>query len=125
MLNFNSLLLFSEDPKKLADFYQKVFENEPVWSDGNYFSFQAGDGFLTIGPHDKVNGKSPNPERIMLNFETEDVEKEFERIKSLRADVIADPYHPDEMAESTIATLADPDGNYFQLMTPMPEEMKQ
>lgn len=119
MLNFNSILLFSENPKKLVEFYTKVFEKEPEWTGGDFSGFKVGNGFLTIGPHDKVTGTSQNPERIMLNFETDNVEEDFERISNLGAWVVAHPYHPGEEDQGTIATLADPDGNYFQLVTPM------
>jgi predicted enzyme related to lactoylglutathione lyase len=52
----------------------------------------------------------------MLNFETAQVKEEFERIKAIGGTVIKEP---GEMGQGWIATLADPDGNYFQLMTPM------
>lgn len=119
MLNFNNILLFSENPTVLVDFYKKVFESEPVWSGGNFTGFQIGDGYITIGPHDKVKGKSMNPERIIINFETEDVKKEFDRIMALGAQVIAEPYQPMEAPDMWIATFADPDNNYFQIGTPM------
>lgn len=118
MLDFNSLLIFSEHPKKLSKFYQKVFNKKPDWDDGGYTGFSMGAGYITIGPHDKVSGKNKNPERIMFNLETEDVEKEFERIASTGVNVIAAPYHMGEN-DGFIATLEDPDGNYFQLVSPM------
>lgn len=120
MLNFNSILVFSENPSELAAFYKKVFQKEPVWKEGDYSGFQVGAGFFTVGPHDKVAGKNQNPERMMFNFETEDVQGEFDRVKELGATVVAGPYHPGEEPEMWITTLADPDGNYFQLMSPMP-----
>jgi predicted enzyme related to lactoylglutathione lyase len=52
----------------------------------------------------------------MFNFETPQVKEEFERIKALGAVVIKEPY---AMGGSWIATLADLDGNYFQLLSPM------
>jgi predicted enzyme related to lactoylglutathione lyase len=52
----------------------------------------------------------------MFNFETTSVKEEFERMKAAGAKVIREPY---EMGGGMIATLADPDGNYFQLVTPM------
>jgi len=119
MLNLNSILLFSENPSKLVEFYTKILGKEPGWSGGDFTGFDAGSCFITIGPHDKVKGKSQTPERIMFNFETDDVKGDFERIKELGAKVIADPYHPSEEGEMWIATFADPDGNYFQLVTPM------
>ncbi|MGE5042351.1 MAG: VOC family protein [Candidatus Levyibacteriota bacterium] len=118
MLKMSSILLFSQNPKSLADFYAKVFDRKPDWDEGGYYGFVVGSFMLTIGPHDQVKGKNPNPERMMLNFDVEDVEKEFERIKGVGAHVIAKPYEPDEMSDVLIATFADPDGNYFQLMTP-------
>ena len=120
MLNLNNFLVFSENPSKLADFYKKVFGKEPEWDDHGYYGFSVGKTFLTFGPHDKVKGKNPNPERIMFNFETDNVKEEFERIKNLGAEVVAEPYNPGEdEGDYLIATFADPDGNYFQLVTPM------
>jgi len=121
LLNLNSILFFSENPKQLADFYQKVLEKEhPDMEDqSGYYGFSAGQAFLSIGPHSEVKGHNPNPQRMMFNFETTDVKGEFERIKGLGAEVIAEPYQPGEMEEEgSIATFADPDGNYFQLMPP-------
>ncbi len=119
MLNFNSILLFSADAGKLADFYQRVFAADPIMEAEGYKSFQVGSGVITIGPHEKVHGTSANPERILLNLETTDVKGEFDRIKGLGAKVIAEPYQMTEESSGWIATFADPDGNYFQLMSPM------
>ena len=118
MLDFKSILVFSKDPKRLADFYKQVFQKDPDWSEGGYSGFLVGTGFITFGPHDKVRGKNTKPERIMFNFETKDVKGEFERIKKLGAAIVAEPYNPAEDPKALIATFADPDNNYFQLMTP-------
>lgn len=118
MLNFNSILLFSEKPKSLAAFYGKLADTNPVMEGDGYTTYLYGSSAITIGPHDKVHGKNPNPERILINFETEDVEEEFERIKKIGAHVIQEPYSPMEGSGMLIATFADPDGNYIQLVTP-------
>ncbi len=118
-LNLNNVMLGSEDPKRLADFYMKVLgKPNPDWSDeaNGWFSWQAGDGSLAIGPHSEVKGMNPQPGRIMLNFSTSDVRGEFERIKGVGAEVIAEPYEPG--GGMLMCTFADPDGNYFQLATP-------
>ena len=116
MLAFQSILLASEHPKKLSEFYKKVFNVDPEMEDGDWTGYNVGGGHVAIGPHDKVKGKSSNPERIMFNLTTEDVKGEFERIKGYGTKVVADPY---EMGGGMwIATLEDPDGNYFQLTTP-------
>lgn len=120
-LNLNSIMLGSEDPKKLADFYSKILgAPNPDWSDeaNGWFGFQAGDGGLAIGPHSDVRGRSQEPARIMLNFETPDVKGEFERVKATGAQVVAEPYEPGGGGGMLLCTLADPDGNYFQFATP-------
>jgi predicted enzyme related to lactoylglutathione lyase len=118
MLNMRLVMLYSENPKKLTDFYKKVFEKEPEWSDGDYSAFKAGNGSIMIGKHDKVKGNNKTPERMMFNLETKEVVQEFERIKKFGTKVVAEPYDPMPKSKALIATLSDPDGNYFQLATP-------
>ena len=123
MLNFNSVLLSTENVEKLSEFYEKVFEKKPDMSEENYKGFLVGSCFLTIGFHDKIHGKNTNPERILFNFETRNVKGEFERIKEIDgATVVSEPY---EMKPAWIATFADPDGNYFQLVTPWEDMQKE
>ena len=119
MLNFNSILLFSQSPKELAEFYAKVFQTAPGWTQSDYSGWQVGAGYFMVGPHDQVKGRNQNPERMMINYETNDVAGEFARIEALGTTVVAKPYHPGEEPEMWLATFADPDGNYFQLATPM------
>ncbi len=124
-LNLNNIMLGSEDSRRLADFYSKVLgAPDPDWSDeaNGWFGFQAGDGSLAIGPHSEVKGKNQEPGRIMLNFSTADVRSEFERIKGLGAEVVAEPYEPGGAGGMLLCTFADPDGNYLQLATPMGPE---
>lgn len=119
MLNFDSILIFSENAKKLAEFYEKVFQSKPGWTGGDFTGFKVGNSYVMVGPHNKVKGKNKEPERIMFNFSTKDVHGEYERILKLGAKSIAKPYHPGEEPKMWLATLEDPDGNFFQLGTPM------
>jgi predicted enzyme related to lactoylglutathione lyase len=61
-------------------------------------------------------GGAKDPGRVMFNFETRQVKEEFERIKVFGGAVIKESYG---MEGGWIAILADLDGNYFQLVTPM------
>lgn len=117
MLSLNSFMIFSPAPEKLRDFYKKVFEKEPDMDEGGYYGFVVGKTFLGIGPHDKVKGMNKTPERFMFNLDTDDVDGEYKRLTDLGVKTIAKPYQM-EGSEMWIATLADPDGNYFQLTTP-------
>ena len=120
-MKFSGILIGSEDPKRLAEYYTKLF-GEPTWSDGGYTGWLIGSGAVTIGPHDQVHGKNAHPGRIIWNIETPDVRAEFAKLKDAGAIVVREPYSFDEIPEAAntwIATLADPDDNYFQLMSPM------
>jgi predicted enzyme related to lactoylglutathione lyase len=121
MLTFNSVMIGSEEPEALTAFYSKVL-GPPTWEEGGFVGWQAGSGGLMIGPHSEVKGRNEMPGRIILNFETPDVRGEFERIKGLGAVVEREPYQPGGPSEMWLATFEDPDGNYFQLASPMPEQ---
>jgi predicted enzyme related to lactoylglutathione lyase len=118
-MNLNSILIGSENPQQLVDYYARLF-GDPTWNDGGYTGWQIGSGAVTIGPHDQVKGTNPQPGRIIWNIESPDVRGDFDRFKAAGATVIRDPYGF-EGTEGLIATLADPDDNYFQLVSPMPE----
>ncbi len=116
-MDFNSILIGSEDPERLVQYYTKLF-GEPTMAEGGYTGWQLGSGFVTVGPHSEVKGKNASPGRIIWNIESKDVKADFERLKAAGALVIAEPYGFDGAVDQ-IATLADPDDNYFQLMSPM------
>jgi predicted enzyme related to lactoylglutathione lyase len=117
-MNFNSIMIGTEDVDRLRDFYAKLF-GEPGFDEGGYSGWKIGDGFLTIGPHSEVHGKNGEPGRVIWNIETPDVAGDFARLKAAGAIVIRDPYEMEEAPGYPIATLADVDGNYFQLVAPM------
>ena len=117
-MNFNSILIGSADPKRLVDYYTRLF-GEPGMADGGYTGWLLGSGFVTVGPHDEVTGKNAQPGRLIWNIETPDVKGDFDRMKAAGAIIVREPYGFEGSPNSWIATLADPDGNYFQLMSPM------
>jgi predicted enzyme related to lactoylglutathione lyase len=117
-VNFNSILIGSENPDRLVEYYTRVL-GKAGYSDGGYTGWQIGSGFVTVGPHSEVKGRNAAPGRIIWNIESKDVAGDFDRMKAAGAIVIAEPYSFEEAPGSLIATFADPDDNYFQVMTPM------
>jgi len=115
------ITLFSEKPKKLADFYQKVvglkLTGEFVMGDKDeevyLFEMRQGAG-LSIVHHSKVKGKNKLPERIIFNLEVGKIKDEVLRVKGKGAKLIQDVYHVE--GYGYIATFQDPDGNFFQLV---------
>jgi predicted enzyme related to lactoylglutathione lyase len=117
-MNLSSILIGSEDPQRLTDYYTGIF-GTPGWVEGGYTAWQIGTGAITVGPHDQVRGKNAHPGRLIWNIESPDVKGDFERFKAAGATVVREPYNPGEAPEAWIATFSDPDDNYFQLVSPM------
>jgi predicted enzyme related to lactoylglutathione lyase len=118
-VNLSGILIGSEDAEQLARYYTKLF-GPPDWDMSPYVAWQIGQGYLTIGPHDEVHGPNVQPGRLIWNIETSDVQGEFERLRDAGATVIREPYVLEGAEDvGAICTLADPDGNYFQLVSPM------
>ncbi|HEX7951006.1 MAG TPA: VOC family protein [Candidatus Limnocylindrales bacterium] len=117
-MNFNSLLIGSADPARLTVYYTKLF-GEPGFSEGGYTGWMLGSGAITVGPHSDVHGQNPEPGRLIWNIESADVKADFEQLRVAGATVVREPYTFEEAPGSWIATFSDPDGNYFQLVSPM------
>jgi predicted enzyme related to lactoylglutathione lyase len=117
-MNLNSILIGTEDPRPLVEYYTKLF-GEPGWDEGGFTGWQIGTGGITVGLHDQVKGKNTQPGRVIWNIESSDVKGDFERLKAAGATVVREPYGLGEETEGSIATFADPDDNYFQLISPM------
>lgn len=109
----------SEDPKPLVEYYRKLF-GAPSFEGEGFRSWQIGTGWVTVGPHDQVHGKSAHPGRVIWNIETPNVRAEFDHFVAAGATVVREPYTlggPEEGQETVIATFADPDDNYSQLLS--------
>ena len=118
MLNLNSIMVGTQRLEELAAFYAQVIGRsaDMVDDEQGFRGWQVGAVYFSVLTHSGVQGASKDPGRHIFNFETTQVKEEFERIKALGAQVVREPY---AIGEGWIATLADPDGNYFQLNTPM------
>ncbi len=118
MLNFNSVMIGTMQPKEMVSFYSGVIGKAPDMADADsgFSGWQVGSSYFAVLQHSEMAGKTKDPGRVLLNFETTQVKEEFARIKALGATVVREP---SQMGNGWLATLADPDGNYFQLVTPM------
>jgi predicted enzyme related to lactoylglutathione lyase len=115
MLNMNSFMIGSSHQKQLAAFYEKMFEKKPDMVEEGWSGWMLGNSFFSVGVHSEIKGATKEPGRLMFNLETTKVKEEFARMVKAGAMPIKEPY---EMGGMWIATLADTDGNYFQLMSP-------
>ena len=118
MLDLNSVMVGTKQPQALIAFYEKVLGKPPdmVDRENGFAGWQVGSANFSVLEHSEMGGNTKDAGRVMFNFETTTVKEEFERMKAAGAIVIREPY---EIGGGWVATLADPDGNYFQLVTPM------
>jgi predicted enzyme related to lactoylglutathione lyase len=120
-MDLSGILIGSENPRRLADYYTKLF-GKPRWDEGGFVGWQVGSGAVVVGPHDQVKGNSTDPGRLIWNIQASDVKGQFEKLKAAGATVVREPYQPgapETGAPMWIATFSDPDNNDFQLMSPM------
>lgn len=118
---FEALNLFTQNAKKLAEFYKEkvglkiTMEAEMGDKGEEAYELQVGKGpSLYVIDHSKVRGKNKQPERIIFNLEVDDIKKEVARLKRAKAKLVQPIYHVE--GYGFIATFADIDGNYFQLV---------
>ncbi len=115
-----AILIFSEDAKALAHFYQhkvglSLTENMEIGEKGEEgYEFTMENTTIYIMDHSKVKGKSSQPERIMLNIEVDDIEKEADRLIKEGVKQIEPIYHM--QGYGLISPFEDLDGNYFQIV---------
>jgi predicted enzyme related to lactoylglutathione lyase len=116
-MDFNNILIGSDNPKALIDYYTKLF-GEPGMSDESYSGWAIGSGFIAVGAHSEVHGRNTSPGRLIWNIASSDINADYERFKAAGAKVVTELYSFPDFPDMWIATFEDPDGNYFQLQTP-------
>lgn len=115
-----SILLGTSNATKLAKFYRETVglkqTMEMEMGDGGekVFGFEFGKVSFVVMDHSDVKGENKNPERIILNFEVDDIEKEVKRMDGKKVKKQQDIYHVE--GYGLVATFIDPDGNFFQLV---------
>ena len=113
-MKFGMIMIGSANSKVLSEFYERIL-GKPDFDENGWYVWKSGGVYFGIGDHSEVKGKSKEPQRLILNFESRTYRKEYERVKSLGAKVVKELY---EIEGQWIATFADPDGNYFQIISP-------
>jgi predicted enzyme related to lactoylglutathione lyase len=119
-MNLNGVQIGASDAKKLAEFYTKAF-GEPKWAmPGDWYGWDIGSGHLFFGPHSEVSGIASEPQRVMIALEDTDVQGAYAKLIAAGASEVAKPNNPDpSIQDFWQATVADPEGNYLQLASPM------
>ena len=115
----SAVLIWSEDYKKLAQWYQDILDLEIVEElnhpNDTGILFEIGGVYLWVGKHDKVKGKSKDFHRIMINIRVDSVRKAYEHLKSKKVKFLARPFKA-PTSETYFATSYDLDDNILQII---------
>ena len=110
------VLVFTSSDRfeEMARFYRDVLAF-PVRSDRpGFINFAFGDQRLTVAIHSEVSGSSRDPDRLMINFSTDDVAAVVAHLTQAGVDIVR--YAEREKWGGWVATFRDPDGNLLQLL---------
>lgn len=120
MLNdISAVLIWSDDYRKLADWYQQklglVPKEELTHPKDTGVIFRVGNVNLWIGQHSKVKGKNKDIHRHMFNFVVDSVTKSYEELKKRGVKFLAKPFKAPTF-DKYFATFYDLDNNLVQLV---------
>lgn len=114
---FVSVVIWSENHKKLAKWYEEVmgFTVREVldYPNDQCIDFDFGSCYFSIGWHDKVKGMSKDPYRTMVGFDVESVMETYTELKEKKVKIIAEPFLAPP-GGFWCMTVEDPDGNIVQ-----------
>jgi catechol 2,3-dioxygenase-like lactoylglutathione lyase family enzyme len=97
----------------LRDFYVDTLGLRPLADRPGFVNFEWGPVRLTVSVHDRVEGESRDPLRVMINLAIDDLDAAHDRLRALDVPCLRPP-EPEHWG-GRIATYADPDGNLVQL----------
>ena len=123
ILSFDSICVWSENPKKLAKFYSEVlelpFDKELTYENDRGIQYKIGDFYFFVGYHDKITGNAKDPYRIMIGFDVNSVSETYEELTKKGVQFIQKPI-TSPSGTFYVATALDPEGNIIQFYSDKP-----
>ena len=114
LTGLHSVLIWSEDMKRLLPFYRDVLGLRTLIETEEFAVFPLSPGVgLRIGTHSQVRGRAGDPNRVMVNFRVEDCQAEYVRLSHKGVEFTRAPTRD---AIHIVATFDDPEGNVLQLL---------
>ncbi|MEV8637451.1 VOC family protein [Streptosporangium sp. NPDC051023] len=108
-MNLGSVMIGSSEVPAMKDWYRAAFaakENEMG-------AFEFGGAQLFIEEHSEVAGPTQEPARVILNLDVEDCRAVETHLRTLDVTWVREV---EQMPFGLIGTVADPDGNYVQII---------
>ncbi|HJU51783.1 MAG TPA: VOC family protein [Acidimicrobiia bacterium] len=99
---------------EMRRFYAEILGLGPRSDREGFVSFEWGRIRLTLHLHDRVGGAATDPDRVLLNFEVDDLATWHQRLLAAGTPCLRTPGA--EPWGGEVATYSDPDGNLIQLI---------
>ncbi|MFC5061876.1 VOC family protein [Actinomycetospora atypica] len=122
-MNLVSVRVITDDVARLVDFYERVTRRSAIWGNAEFAEIGTTSGTLAIGSTRTVglfgpgSAESAANRSVILEFIVEDVDAEYEALRSWVAEFVT---APTTMPWGNRALLLrDPDGNLVNLFTPV------
>ena len=108
-IRLGSLLVGSDQVEATKTWYRRAFG----WQENAMGAFDAGGVQLFIETHSEVTGKAKEPPRVVLNLDVAGCRELEAHLKDMGVAWIRPV---EQMPFGLIGTVADPDGNYVQII---------
>lgn len=121
-----SLRIISKDIKAAVSFYEKITDINARWYTEDFAELSTDSVTIAIGSTRTMQLFSKGltdftgTKSTIIEFWVKNVDKEYERIKSIAADIIQEPTTMPWGNRSLL--FCDPDGNIINFFTPVSEE---
>ncbi|KKU10098.1 MAG: hypothetical protein UX61_C0025G0006 [Parcubacteria group bacterium GW2011_GWA2_46_7] len=116
--SISAVLIWSENYKKLSDWYREKFGFEVIeelgYANDTGIGLRVGIFYLWIGNHSEVHGNNKDPYRMMFNISVDSVKESYTELVGKGVEFIAQPFLAP--TNKWFATFQDIDGNIGQLI---------
>ncbi len=118
------ILIFSENPDKLMQFYRDILGLElekklDIPNDYGYMFQVNKDMKIWIGRHSEVHGSSKEPDRMIHNLFTDEVQSWYKKVRDAGMNIVKKPELTPFATKDNpvyVCTWDDPEGNRWQFM---------
>ena len=124
-MKFASIRMITDDPQRVVQFYEQVTGVSAVWPAPVFAELRLPSCTIAFGAAQTAqlfnNAARPaDNHTVIIEFQVDDVDKEYERLKTLASEWVQEPTTMPWGNRSIL--FRDPDGNLVNLFTPVTEE---